>query len=75
MMVQMNNKAKVELIKKLYPVGTNVVLDYMDDPYAPPVGTKGEILFIDSIGQIHVRWENGSGLAINTDVDDFHKGE
>ena len=73
-MMRMDNRTKVEYIKKMYPAGTKIVLDEMDDPQAPPQGTKGEILFVDDIGQIHVRWENGSGLAINTDVDTFHRG-
>ncbi|RAP49213.1 MAG: DUF4314 domain-containing protein [Methanosphaera sp. rholeuAM270] len=67
------NKKEVQMVKQMYPEGTVVELDYMDDPQAPPSGTKGTIEYVDDIGQIHVRWENGSGLAINTDVDSFHK--
>ena len=67
------DRKKIEILKKLYPIGTKVVLDYMDDIQAPPEGTKGEVMFVDDIGQIHVQWENGSGLAINTDVDSFHR--
>ena len=68
-----NMEMKVKLLKKIYPVGTIVVCDYMDDPYNPvPSGTKGTVIAIDSIGQIHVDWENGSGLAL-TDRDIFHK--
>ena len=63
-----NNK---EMIKRMYPIGSIVELIYMDDPQAPPVGTRGEIFYIDDIGQIHVNWENGSGLALNCSVDDF----
>lgn len=43
----------------------------MDDPQAPPTGTRGIVDFVDDIGQIHVKWENGSGLALNTDYDTF----
>lgn len=62
----------VDLVKKVYPVGTVVVLDFMDDVQAPPVGTKGEVFFVDDIGQIHVNWDNGSGLALVPEVDEFH---
>ena len=43
----------VELLRKLYPVGCKVVLHFMDDPFAPPSGTVGEVMFVDDIGQIH----------------------
>ena len=71
--MQFKSQTEVELIRKMYPEGTKVVLDFMDDFQAPPNGTKGEVLLVDSIGQIHVKWENGSSLALNTDVDRFHK--
>ena len=57
--------------KKRYPKGTHIELIYMDDPQAPPTGTRGIVDFVDDIGQIHVKWENGSGLALNTDYDTF----
>lgn len=57
--------------KKIYPKGTSIELIYMDDPQAPPTGTRGIVDFVDDIGQIHVKWENGSGLALNTDYDTF----
>lgn len=66
------SKEKVDMIKKLYPVGTKIVLDFMDDIQAPPSGTVGEVLFVDSIGQLQMNWENGSGLALNVDIDKFH---
>ena len=66
-------KEEVEHLRKMYPKGTKIQLDYMDDLQAPPTGTKGTINYVDDIGQIHVRWENGSGLALNRDVDSFHK--
>lgn len=57
-----------------YQVGTVVVLDYMDDKQAPRPGTKGIVAFVDDIGQIHVRWETGSSLALIPGVDEFHIG-
>ena len=67
------NRKEVEKIKQMYPKGTKIELGYMDDFQAPPSGTVGEVTHVDDIGQIHVIWENGSTLALNTDVDSFHK--
>ena len=57
----------------MYPKGTRVELHYMDDPQAPPCGTKGTVMFVDDIGQIHVKWETGSSLALIPSVDSFSK--
>ena len=64
---------KVDFLRKMYPVGCKVVLHHMDDPQAPPSGTKGEVMFVDDIGQIHVKWENGSSLALNVKLDSFSR--
>ena len=60
---------KVDFLRKLYPVGCKVELHFMDDPQAPPSGTKGVVMFVDDIGQIHVKWETGSTLALNVKLD------
>ena len=64
---------KVEFLRKMYPVGCKVVWHHMDDPQAPPAGTKGEVIFVDDIGTIHVRWENGSGLGLIPGEDSFSR--
>ena len=66
-------KEKVEIIKKTYQTGDTIICDYMDDPNPVPSGTKGTVTSVDDIGQIHVQWENGQSLALNEDVDKFHK--
>lgn len=38
-----------------------------------PKGIKGIVDEVDDIGQIHVKWENGSSLALNVEVDSFRK--
>ena len=48
--------------------GTRVRCIFMDDPYPVPKGTLGTVEFVDDEGQIHVRWDNGSGLAL-TEID------
>jgi hypothetical protein len=36
----------------------------MDDPQAPPVGTKGTVRGVDDIGSVMVAWDNGCGLSV-----------
>ena len=54
----------VERLSKEYPAGTRVELVQMDDPQAPPVGTKGEVVGVDDIGSVMVAWDNGCGLSV-----------
>ena len=58
------SKETVEALRRAYPVGCTVELVEMDDPQAPPVGTLGEVMFIDDMATIHVRWSTGSGLGV-----------
>ena len=64
---------RIESIKATYKPGQKIILDFMDDNFAPPPGTIGEVLFVDDIGQIHVQWENNSSLAVIPKVDKFRK--
>lgn len=56
-------------IRKQYPAGTRVELVKMDDPQAPPIGTKGTVRGVDDIGSIMVAWDNGCGLSVAFGVD------
>ena len=67
------NKEQIELIRKQYPAGTKVELLEMDDKQAPPVGTIGEVIAVDDIGQLVMKWQNGSGLNLIPGVDSFRK--
>ena len=58
------NKETVEQIRRMYPAGTRVELLAMDDPQAPPVGTKGTMLDVDDTGSLLMKWDNGSGLNV-----------
>ena len=58
------SKETVERIRKEYPVGTRVELVQMDDPQAPPIGTKGAVRGVDDIGSIMVAWDNGCSLSV-----------
>ena len=64
-------KQCIQNMKEAFLEGAEVELIFMDDIYRTmPAGLKGKVLFIDSIGTIHVAWENGSSLGVvwNADV-------
>ena len=58
------SKELVESLRKRYPVGCRVELVRMDDPQAPPVGTKGTVRGVDDIGSVMVAWDNDCGLSV-----------
>ena len=58
------SKKLLEDLRERYPEGTRVELVRMEDPQAPPVGTKGTVTAVDDIGTIHVNWDTGSTLGI-----------
>lgn len=62
---------QAESIKQRYSKGTVVRLEHMDGEPDMPAGLRGEVAFVDDIGQIFVNWENGRSLALNTEVDSF----
>lgn len=45
----------------------------MNDPQAPPPGTKGTVVYVDDIGQIGMKWDTGSGLSLIPGEDFFEK--
>ena len=63
-MMRFPSKDVVEVLRRQYPVGTRVELVRMDDPEAPPIGTKGTVKGVDDIGSIMVAWDNGCGLSV-----------
>lgn len=65
--------AEVKYLREKYPTGTRVELVEMDDPQAPPIGTKGTVYGVDDIGSILVDWDNGSGLNVAFGMDRVRK--
>lgn len=57
-------KEVIDRLREEYPSGCRVELTRMEDPQAPPVGTKGTVYMVDSVGTIHVYWDNGCGLGV-----------
>ena len=64
---------QVERLRQEYPKGTRLQVTFMDDPHGVPSGTVGEVDFIDDAGQIHMKWETGSCLALIPGVDRFQR--
>ena len=64
------SKELLDDLRERYTKGTRVELIRMEDPQAPPVGTKGTVTAVDDIGTIHVNWDTGSslGIAYGTDA-------
>ena len=62
--MRMISKEALQVLRDRYPAGTRVELVQMDDPQAPPVGTKGTVKGVDDIGSIMVAWDNGCGLSV-----------
>jgi hypothetical protein len=55
---------QVAQVRSQYPNGARVEQVWMDDPQAPPIGTKGTVIGVDDIGSILVTWDNGSRLNV-----------
>ena len=59
------SKEIVERIRQRYPKGARVELVYMNDPYTKlKSGDRGTVSFVDDIGTVFVKWDNGSGLGV-----------
>ena len=67
--MEMIRREVLEELRKKYTAGTVVELIKMEDIQAPPVGIKGVVNYVDDIGTIHIKWENGSSLGVVYGVD------
>ena len=67
--MKMPTRGEVEQIKARYTKGLRIELIHMDDPQAPPAGTRGTIITVDDVGNLIVAWDNGSGLNVVPGVD------
>lgn len=62
----------MDSIKRNYPEGTRIKLNSMLQEDMPS-GLKGTVKYVDDIGQIHMKWDNGRTLALIHSEDDFEK--
>ena len=65
--------AKKIVLEKEYPKGTRVKLKKMVGKQAVPVGTEGTVMGIDDMGDLLMKWDNGSRLKLFFLVDEFEK--
>lgn len=70
----MYNRRRIEMMKSRYPEGTRICLDSMEnDPNPIPPGTKGTVEFVDDMGTVFCKFDNGRSLGMITGEDSFHK--
>lgn len=67
----MLKREEIAWLKEKYPKGTPIHLYCMAGETSVPPGSKGIVDHVDDIGQIHMKWENGSCLALNVEEDRF----
>ena len=60
-------------LRERFPQGARVELLRMDDPQAPPIGTKGTVRGVDDTGSIMVAWDSGGSLNVLFGVDECRK--
>lgn len=58
------NRNIITRLRDQYPAGCRVELVRMDDRQAPPIGTKGTVLWVDDTGSLIMDWDNGSSLNV-----------
>lgn len=62
----------VQRIKDKYTKGTRIRLIQMNDMYATlSSGLEGTVDYVDDVGTIHMRWDNGSSLGLIPGEDTF----
>lgn len=67
-------KEELETLREQYPPGCRIELLRMEDPYREmPSGLHGTVTGVDDTGSIHVRWDNGSSLAVVYREDECRK--
>ena len=64
---------ELDRIRREYPVGTIIEIQKMDDPQAPPVGTLGEVIGVDDMGDLEMLWSTGSSLKVILSEDRIRK--
>ena len=71
---QFPTKEKLESLRAQYPKGTRVELVFTSDPYTRlKPGAQGTVNHVDSMGTIHIDWDNGSGLGMVPGEDEVRK--
>ena len=67
----MYDRKAVYILRQRFRPGMRIRLINMDDLQAPPAGTEGTVVGVDDIGNVLMRWDNGSGLNLIPGEDEF----
>lgn len=63
----------VRSMKQRYPIGCRIECDSCAYPWNPiKKGERGTVILVDSIGTVHVEWDNGRSLGLIYSEDKFH---
>lgn len=55
-------------------VGDRIKLLSMSDPYTNiQAGAQGVVSFIDDLGTLHVKWDNGHYLGLIPEIDSYER--
>ena len=58
-------------MEKTKLIGKRIRINHMEDIQPVPDGMEGIITGVDDIGQIQVKWDNGSTLSVIDEIDDY----
>ena len=67
----MNKDKELLRLRRKYQKGLKISLVKMAGESQMSEGMIGIVEYVDDAGQIHMKWENGSSLALHEDEDDF----
>jgi hypothetical protein len=72
-MMRLPDRETIAQMREVYRPGTRVELLRMDDPQAPPIGTRGTVRGVDDSGSVMVAWDGGGSLHVLYGVDECRK--
>lgn len=67
------SEEELALIRERYPIGSYVVVNYMEDPRPIPAGVTGVVRCVDDMGTVHCNFNNGRRLGLIPGVDSFER--
>lgn len=66
-------KSELERLRDEYPKGVRVRAQYLWSENAPPQGTLGTVVGVDSYGTIMVHWDTGVSVGAIYGIDRIQK--